>query len=76
LDLIGLIGALAIMRVLQGVFQTAFRGECPLGALIAFVVSVAGVPIFRIGAPFWGLLFAFAASWLLERDSLRRAMGS
>lgn len=72
LSLIGLIGGLAMMRVLQTTFQTAFRGECPLGALVSFVVSVAGVPIFNIGAPFWGLVFAVITSWLLERDSLRR----
>lgn len=74
LSLIGLIGGLAMMRVLQTIFQAAFKGECPLGALVAFVVSVAGIPIFNIGAPFWGLVFAFITSWLLERDSLRRLM--
>lgn len=74
LALIGLIGGLAMIRALQGAFQGAFCGECPLGALVAFVVSVAGVPILNIGAPFWGLVFAFIASWLLERDSLRRVM--
>jgi benzoate membrane transport protein len=61
-----------MLRVLQTTFQTAFKGECPLGALVAFLVSVANVPIFNIGAPFWGLVFAVAASWLLERDGLRR----
>jgi benzoate membrane transport protein len=71
--LIALIGGLAMLRVLQGAFQAAFSGECSLGALVAFVVTTAGVPIFTIGAPFWGLVFAFATSWLLERDSLRRA---
>lgn len=74
LSLIGLVGGLAMMRVLQTTFQTAFQGECPLGALVAFLVSVAGVPIFNIGAPFWGLVFAYVVSWLLERDSLRRLM--
>ena len=29
------------------------------------------VAIFRIGAPFWGLVFGLAASWLFERDELR-----
>lgn len=72
LSLIGLIGGLAMLRVLQGSFKTAFSGECSIGALVAFVVSIAGVPIFNIGAPFWGLVFAFAASWLLEREQLRR----
>lgn len=76
LSLVALIGGLAMIRVLQGAFQSAFRGECPLGAMVAFVVSTAGVPIFSIGAPFWGLVFAFITSWLLERQSLRRAIGT
>ncbi|MDD3652346.1 MAG: benzoate/H(+) symporter BenE family transporter, partial [Immundisolibacter sp.] len=58
----------------QGAFQSAFRGRCPLGALVAFVVTVANVPIFNIGAPFWGLVFAVVASALLERDELRAAI--
>jgi benzoate membrane transport protein len=72
--LIGLLGGLAMLRVLQGAFQSAFRGRCPLGALVAFVVTVANVPILNIGAPFWALVFAFVASALLERDELRAAM--
>jgi benzoate membrane transport protein len=72
--LIGLLGGLAMLRVLQGAFQSAFRGHCPLGAMVAFVVTVADMPILNIGAPFWGLVFAFAASALLERNDLREAM--
>ncbi len=72
--LIALVGGLAMVRALQGAFQSAFRDECPLGALVSFVVSVAGVPILNIGAPFWGLVFAFVASWLFERESLYRAI--
>jgi benzoate membrane transport protein len=72
--LIGLLGGLAMLRVLQGAFQSAFRGRCPLGALVAFVVTVANVPILNIGAPFWGLVFAFVASALLEREDLRAAV--
>jgi predicted benzoate:H+ symporter BenE len=30
------------------------------------------VAIFRIGAPFWGLVFGLAASWLLERGDFRK----
>ena len=72
--LIGLLGGLAMLRVLQGAFQSAFRGRCPLGALVAFVVTVANVPILSIGAPFWGLVFAVVASALLEREDLRAAV--
>jgi benzoate membrane transport protein len=41
--------------------------------LLCFLVTVADVQIFRIGAPFWGLVLGLAAAWLLERDGLKRA---
>ncbi|KAB7628181.1 benzoate/H(+) symporter BenE family transporter [Alkalilimnicola sp. S0819] len=72
--LMGLVGGLAMIPALQGAFLAAFRGHCPLGALVAFVVAVAGVPILKVGAPFWALLFGLLASWLLERDSLRHTL--
>ena len=50
----------------------SFRDKFSFGALICFVVTVADVPIFRIGAPFWGLVFGLAASHLLERADFRR----
>jgi predicted benzoate:H+ symporter BenE len=31
-------------------------------------VTVADIPIFSIGAPFWGLAFGYGASRLLERS--------
>jgi len=39
-----------------------------LGALVTFLVTVADVPILNIGAPFWGLVFGYCASRLLERS--------
>jgi benzoate membrane transport protein len=67
---IGALAGLAMLRVLQGAFTTAFRGRCTLGALVAFVVTVADVAIANVGAPFWGLVLGFAVSWLLERADL------
>jgi benzoate membrane transport protein len=60
------LGGLALLRVLQAAFTVAFAGRYTLGALVAFVVTVADVTIANIGAPFWGLVFGFALSWLLE----------
>jgi len=40
------------------------------GALVAFLVTVADVAIASVGAPFLGLVFDFAVSWLLERGDL------
>ena len=39
-----------------------------LGALVTFLVTVADIPILNIGAPFWGLVFGYGASRLLERS--------
>lgn len=47
--------------------KTAFQGRFAFGALITFLVTAADIPVFNIGAPFSGLVFGFATSWLLER---------
>ncbi len=64
---IATIAGLAMLRVLQTAFNVSFRDRFTLGALVAFIVTVANVPVFNIGAPFWGLVFGFAVSWLMER---------
>ena len=70
---IGVLGGLALIRALQGWMATAFGGDLSLGALTAFLVTLSGISIFHIGAPFWGLAFGVATSWLLERATLKRA---
>ena len=64
---IAALGGLAMLRVLQTAFGVAFGGKFSLGALVTFLVTVADVPIFNIGAAFWGLVIGFGISWLLER---------
>ena len=65
---IAALGGLAMLRVLQTAFASAFgTGKFAFGALVTFLVTVADVPIFNIGAAFWGLVLGFAVSWLLER---------
>ena len=70
---IGILGGLAMLPVLQGAFVSAFRGEFQLGALVSFLVTISGIAPFNIGAAFWGLVFGFAASALLERKDFARA---
>jgi benzoate membrane transport protein len=67
---IATIAGLAMLRVLQSAFAVAFRDRCALGALVAFLVTVADIELAGIGAPFWGLLSGVAVSLLLERDDL------
>ena len=64
---IATLAGLAMLRVLQTAFVTAFKSRFSLGALVAFLVTVAGVPMASIGAAFWGLVFGFIVSLLLER---------
>src|SRR5262245_8955323 len=68
---IATLAGLAMLRVLQTAFTTSFGGKFTFGALVCFLVTVADIAIFRIGAPFWGLVFGVATSWLLERGEMR-----
>jgi benzoate membrane transport protein len=69
---IAALGGLAMLRVLQTAFAVSFgSGKFALGALVTFLVTVADVTIFNIGAAFWGLVLGFAISWLLERADFR-----
>ena len=70
---IAALAGLAMLRVLQTAFTISFCDRCTLGALVTFIVTVADVPVFNIGAPFWELVLGLAVSWLLERDDVRGA---
>jgi len=72
---IGMLGALALLPALQQSFVAAFTGGFPLGALVAFLVTVSGVSILNVGAGFWGLVAGLLASALLERDAFARHRG-
>ncbi len=65
---IATLAGLAMLPILQTAFQVSFRDKFSFGALVCFLMTVADVPIFLIGAPFWGLVFGIAASWLRERS--------
>jgi len=68
---IATLAGLAMLRILQTAFTVAFKDRFTLGALVTFLVTVADVPIFNIGAPFWGLVIGYLASWVLERADFR-----
>ena len=65
---IAALAGLAMLRVLQTAFTVSFRDRFALGALVSFLVTVADFPVLNIGAPFWGLVFGYGASRLLERS--------
>lgn len=70
---IALLGGLAMFPVLRAAFVSAFSGRFQIGALVAFIVTVAGTPLATIGAPFWGIVFGTVASLLFEREDFSRA---
>jgi benzoate membrane transport protein len=70
---IATLAGLAMLRVLQSAFTIAFQGRFTLGALVTFLVTVAGMPILNIGAPFWALVAGALVSLLLERAHWRPA---
>ena len=61
------LAGLAMLKILQAAFVTCFRDRFTLGALVAFLVTVADLPLFNIGAAFWGLIAGIVISRLLER---------
>lgn len=66
-SLIAALAGLAMLRVLQAAFVTAFGGRFSLGALLAFLITVADRPLLNVGAAFWGLICGLAISVLMER---------
>jgi benzoate membrane transport protein len=61
------LAGLAMLRVLQSAFVTAFANNFSLGALVAFLVTVADMALLNVGAAFWGLIAGLVVSALLER---------
>ena len=70
---IATLAGLAMLKVLQTAFTIAFQGRYGFGTLITFLITVTGMSIFSIGAPFWGILFGYIASRLLEPDDFKTA---
>ena len=67
-EFIMVLAGLAMLRVLQGAFSTAFGGgRFTLGALVSLLVTVADLSVLNIGAAFWGLVAGFLISWWMER---------
>jgi len=67
------LAGLAMFKILQAALTTCFREKFTLGALIAFLVTVADLPLFNIGAAFWGLVAGILVSRLLERQDYAAA---
>ena len=71
---IATLAGLAMLRVLQASFVTAFATRFTLGALVTFVVTVSDVTVLNIGAAFWGLVAGLLVSLLLERPDFAESV--
>ena len=67
-EFIMMLGGLAMLRVLQGAFVSSFKGPYAFGALASLLVTIADIPLFGIGAAFWGLVAGAIISRILERE--------
>ena len=68
---IAVLSGLALLPVLQKAFVTAFSGKFQLSSLITLLVTVSGITIWNIGAPFWGLVVGLIIALLMERADFR-----
>lgn len=62
-----------MLRALQQAFVTAFATTFSLGSLVTFVVTMSGISLFNIHPAFWGLVFGYAVSRILERADHAKA---
>ena len=70
-SLVDLLAGLALLEVLVSCFAAAFGEKFRLGALFTFLITISGIRLLNIGAPFWGLLGGTLVSALLERQDFR-----
>jgi benzoate membrane transport protein len=68
-SLIKLLGGLAMIGVLIDSLHMSFSSHYKMGALFSFMITISGISIFQIGAPFWGLIGGTLVSLLLERKN-------
>lgn len=69
------LGGLAMLGALRQAFITAFASRFTFGALVTFVVTVAEFDLLNIHAAFWGILFGYLISRILEPHDHRYPLG-
>ncbi|MGE0626451.1 MAG: benzoate/H(+) symporter BenE family transporter [Hyphomicrobiaceae bacterium] len=65
--LIATLAGLAMLKILESAFAAAFSGRHTYSALITLVVTLSGISIANIGAPFWGIVAGYLAARVLEQ---------
>jgi benzoate membrane transport protein len=74
-SLVDLLAGLALLEVLGSSFAAAFGAKFRFGAIFTFLITISGVRLLNIGAPFWGLVGGAVISLLLEREDFNNGRG-
>jgi benzoate membrane transport protein len=69
-SLIQLLGGIAMIGVLVDSLKMSFSGPFKSGALFSFLITISGISILHIGAPFWGLIGGTLATIFLDKKDL------
>lgn len=69
---ISMLGGLAMISVLTDSLHKSFEGRFKKSALFSFLITVSGITILHIGAPFWGLIGGTCVSFVFERRDYQR----
>ena len=67
---IAALAGLAMLKALRGAFTAAFSdstGRPVLAPLITLLVTISGIDVGGLGAPFWGLVAGVAVTYVLDR---------
>jgi len=67
------LAGLAMFEVFGSAFKGAFTGQFKSGAMVAFFVCLANVPIFGIAATFWAIVLGVLTSLLVEPGDFKTA---
>lgn len=70
---ISMLGGIAMISVLTDSLHMSFHGKFKKSALFSFLITVSGISIVHIGAPFWGLVGGTCVSYVLERKDYQAA---
>ena len=71
-SLIKTLGGLAMIGVLIDSLKMSFSHNFKAGSLFSFLITVSGISIFHIGAPFWGLLGGTIAAFFLDKNDFAK----
>jgi benzoate membrane transport protein len=68
IELLLAVAGLALVGVLLDGLTEMTRGPIVIGPVLTLAVTVSGLTMFDLGAPFWGLVIGTAVSLLVERN--------